>query len=363
MGGSLEGADSFFSFASNPPRRRVPGAAMSLRVGAVGPTGVLGQELMAALAEAARDGRLDIEPPTLLATAKSAGEAFPWLEEDEDVPVEAFSEESARGLDVALLAVPAQAATELTRQLRQQGTVVVDASSAHRDAAPLFADGPVEALAGGTLVALAAPETLMLTRLLAALSPLGPQWVRVSVLRSASAAGQAGVTELAESTGKLLNGQEPEAPLLGHRLAFNWVPQSGAFSGDVTATESAVERELPRATKLANLKVAATVSHAPWFYGTAAFVTVGLSETAEVARVRALLGESAGLKLLDTPAEAVYPMPLLATGDDAVLVGRIRKDPIDARALELVLAADAVRLSAVQLVAAVEAIARARAAH
>jgi aspartate-semialdehyde dehydrogenase len=69
------------------------------------------------------------------------------------------------------------------------------------------------------------------------------------------------------------------------------------------------------------------------------------------------------VKVLDDPATAVYPMPALATGDDALLVGRIRVDTLSSTGIRLVAAMDGARASASHAVAALEAVARARQAH
>ena len=78
-----------------------------MRIAVVGATGALGQELVTALAEEAGAAEWGgLEPPVLLATKESAGETFPWVE-DEELEVEAFSAEAVRGLDLAVLATPA----------------------------------------------------------------------------------------------------------------------------------------------------------------------------------------------------------------------------------------------------------------
>jgi aspartate-semialdehyde dehydrogenase len=60
-----------------------------------------------------------------------------------------------------------------------------------------------------------------------------------------------------------------------------------------------------------------------------------------VADARELLRAAPGVKVLDAPAEGIYPMPMLAVNDDAVLVGRLRaRDD----GLDLVLAGDNLRL-------------------
>ena len=61
------------------------------------------------------------------------------------------------------------------------------------------------------------------------------------------------------------------------------------------------------------------------------------------AEAREVLRRAPGVKVLDEPAERVYPMPMLATVDDAVHVGRIRDDPSQERGLDLFVVVDEVR--------------------
>lgn len=331
-----------------------------MRVAVVGATGAFGRELVAALEELAGEGELGHEAPILLSSERSAGEVFPWRG-DEEVLVEAFSEENVRGAELALVAVPPEVSPRVVEVLRLQGIPAIDASRTFRGKAPLFLSEAAAPLVGASLVALPGAESLQLARLLSPLTELGLSWVRTTVLRSASGAGHAGVEELAEATGKLLNGQEPPEPKLGHRLAFNLVPQAGAFTAGITEAESDLALEVERLVP--GVKVAATVAWGPWFYGHFQSVSVGFSRPVSLEAVRARLSGAAAVKVVDEPSQSIYPMPLLATGDEAVLVGRLRVDPIDPAAVQLVSAMDNLRASAAHALEALKALARAGRAH
>lgn len=331
-----------------------------MRIAVVGATGALGKEVLTVLAEEAQAPEWGgLEAPVIFASKKSAGEVFPWVD-DEEVECEVFDAEAVRGVELAVLAVPQDVAEETAAVLRAQGIAFVDASRASRAQAALWLAGRLPS--GASAVSLPSAEALMLGRVLAALGSLKPQWVRASVLKAASGAGEAGVSDLAESAARLLNGQEPETPRLAHRLAFNVIPQAGAFTGPDAEDERALSEQLP-ALVGGGLKVAASVGYGPWFYGHFADVTVGLGATVDVEQARQLLREAPGVKLVDDPSQAVYPMPSLATGDEDVLVGRVRADPIDERVIRFVLACDNVRSSAVHAVAALKTLALARRAH
>ena len=139
--------------------------------------------------------------------------------------------------------------------------------------------------------------------------------------------------------------------------------QNDLLDGEVKAHVTVINTiEVPRLLG-SGIKVAATVAWAPWFYSHVVTATVGLGDAANADAVRAALSGAAGVKVVDTPAESVYPMPALATGDEAVLVGRVRPEAIDSHAISLVIAADNVRMTAAHALAALRTALRARRAH
>jgi aspartate-semialdehyde dehydrogenase len=88
------------------------------------------------------------------------------------------------------------------------------------------------------------------------------------------------------------------------------------------------------------LGVAATAVRVPVFYGHAAAVNLGTERPLSAADARLLLKAAPGLKVIDDPAERIYPMPMLAVNDEAVLVGRVRDDRSQPRGLDLFVVVD-----------------------
>lgn len=336
-----------------------------MRIAVIGATGVVGQEIVAELQSLAQSDASPFEIPDLFASGQSAGEVVPWVE-DEELVVEKYDGEAVRGVEAAIVAVPAEASPAIVTRLRQLGATVIDLSRAHRDQAPLYFDGALTpagaSLSSQTLIALPSPEALMLARIVKPLSMLNPQWARVTLMRAASGAGQVGVKELAESTASLLNGQEPENPILGHRLAFNAIPQAGAFSGESTAIELDLQREA-QALVGGSFGVACTAVWAPWFFSHCEVISLRLAGAVRLDEVRELLRKAPNVKLVDDPSQQIYPMPSLSTGDDAVLVGRLRLDPLDNQVVQLFATMDNARASAAHAVDALQNVARAKGAH
>jgi aspartate-semialdehyde dehydrogenase len=175
------------------------------------------------------------------------------------------------------------------------------------------------------------------------LDAAGLSRVAVVALESASGAGRRGIDQLEGEAMALMNGREPDPPsAIPHRLAFNLVPQVGPF-GDAGTTASEALLAADLAALLPGAAVVATGVRVPVFYGHAAVVRLATARRLSPAEVREMLRGTEGVKLIDRPGEQLYPMPMLALNDDAVLVGRVREDPTAPNGLELVLAVDNLR--------------------
>ena len=99
--------------------------------------------------------------------------------------------------------------------------------------------------------------------------------------------------------------------------------------------------------------MSATCVRVPVLTGHSEAVNVQTREPLSPERARELLAAAPGVEVVDDPAAARYPLAIDAAGRDAVLVGRIRRDPGHERALDLWIVADNLRkgaaLNAVQL--------------
>ena len=59
-----------------------------------------------------------------------------------------------------------------------------------------------------------------------------------------------------------------------------------------------------------------------------------------------ILAQAPGVKVLDNPAEKIYPMPVDAAGQDETFVGRIREDETIDNGLNMWVVADNIRKGA-----------------
>ena len=319
-----------------------------LKLAVVGATGAVGRAILEALEER----ELPLSEVRLFASPSSDHRTL-GLRGDE-LEVERLAERSFRGLDVALLAAGSAVAREWSPKARAQGCTVVDVSPAFRGdpRVPLVvASVNPEALSGIEEGALVASPSGTVVPLALALAPIhrsaGIERMVATVFHSASGAGRQGVRQLESEVVSLLNGEEPEPSDLSFRMGFNLVPQVGEVgSGGYTSDEEALGAELRRVLAAPELRSTATVVRVPVFYAHGMAVNLRTARSLAPEEARALLREAPGVKVLDSPAERVYPMPMLVVNDDAVLVGRIRADPSEERALDLFVVADNLRRGA-----------------
>ncbi len=296
----------------------------------VGATGTVGRTVLEVLDD------LDVPLRALrpFASPRSAGTTLSFRADD--VRVEVLREGAFRGCDVAIFCAGAEVARQWAPRAWAEGCAAVDDSPAFRadPEVPLVVpEVNPDALAGYRARGVVANPSSNVTALALALAPLraaaGLRRVVVATYQSASGAGQRGVEELEKQTRDLLNLREPDpAARFPHRLAFNVIPQVGAFvEGGATEEEERLGRDTRKVLAEPDLRLAATAVRVPVFFGHSLAVNVETRGPLSADAAREALRNAPGVKLVDDPAERVYPMPMLVAHDDGVLAGRVRADP------------------------------------
>jgi aspartate-semialdehyde dehydrogenase len=299
-----------------------------MRVGVFGATGAVGREIVQVLG----DRKFPLTEIKLYASPRSAGTTLktPLGERK----VEAFYPEAGKGLDFTLMSVSGDFSRAHARALAAQGPVVVDNSSALR----LEADVPlvvpeVNASAIGDARLIANPNCTTAI-LVVALEPLrrafGLKRVIVSTYQAASGAGADGMTELLDETRRvLLEGGEARAKVFRHPLPFNVIPHIDSFQPNgYTREEMKVAWESRKIMGVAGLPVSCTAVRIPTLRVHGEAVTIETEKPVTPEAAREVLAAAPGVKVVDDPANALYPMPITATGQYDVEAGRIRRNEV-----------------------------------
>jgi len=315
------------------------------RVAVVGATGQVGTLMLRMLRERDFPAR-EIVP---FASERSVGREL-----EGGLVVQGLSEESIQGFDIALFSAGGSTSGEWAPRFAQAGAVVIDNSSRWRmsDDVPLVVS-EVNPEALDSHRGIIANPNCSTMQMVVALKPLhdeaGIARLVVSTYQAVSGTGKAAVDELLDQSHALLHEREIEPPdAYAHQIAFNALPHAGSFApgDDHTDEERKLINETRKILGDAEIAISATCVRVPVVNGHSEAVNVQTRRELTPERARELLEAAPGVRVLDDPSAALYPLAIDATGEDEVFVGRIRRDPGHERALDLWVVADNLRKGA-----------------
>jgi aspartate-semialdehyde dehydrogenase len=320
-----------------------------LALALVGATGAVGRAVLEVLDD------LDVPVRSLrpFASPRSAGTTLSFR--GDDLRLETPKPGAFQGCDVAIFCAGPDVAREWAPRAWADRCAVVDDSPAFRmeqDVPLVVPEVNPDAAAGFRARGIVSSPSSTATALAVALGPIraaaGLRRVVVATYQSVSGVGQSGVEELEREARDLLNLREPDPPArFPHRIAFNVIPQVGAFTeGGGTLEEGKIAAETRKVLGEPSLGISATAVRVPVFFGHSAAVNVATRTKLSAQEARAVLSRAAGVKVLDDPAQRIYPLPLLVAHEDAVLVGRIREDRSQENGLDLFLSVENTRKGA-----------------
>jgi aspartate-semialdehyde dehydrogenase len=306
------------------------GSAAGPRVGIIGATGAVGAELLLCLEQRA----FPLSGLRLFASNRSAGRKLRFR--DDSIAVEELTDAALDGIDIALFSAGAATSRRFAPVAVQLGAVVVDNSSAFRmqPDVPLVVPEVNEAAIAGHRGIIAVPNCVAIVAVVA-LWPLHQHCrirrVIAATYQAASGAGAAAMAELRDSTAAWLEGTDFPPRVLAHPYAFN------LFSHDTSVDpatgynveETKVMQELRKIMQSPELRIGVTCIRVPVLRAHSIALTVEFAEPVAPEVVREVLGAAPGVRLVDDAAHNHFPMPREASGQDDVLVGRIRRDVSD----------------------------------
>ncbi len=319
---------------------------MGLRIVFIGATGAVGAEFLKVMERSS----LPVRELRLCATRRSAGTKLQLR--GELYTVQETTPDSFRGADIAFVSATTAASKELVPMAVRAGAIAIDDSSAFRlqpDVPLVVPEVNGEELTGHRGIVAnpncAAVPLVMALHALRRASPL--RRVTVATYQSVSGAGAAAVRELTEQTRAALAGSSLAPAAFEHPIAFNAIPAIDAFMDDgYTQEEWKMREESRKMLRLPGLAFSATCVRIPVYRAHSMAVQAEFDRPIAPEEARGLLAEMPGVRIVDDPAAARYPMPAEAAGADEVLVGRIRKDSSHPNGLAFWLSADNLRKGA-----------------
>jgi aspartate-semialdehyde dehydrogenase len=299
-------------------------------VAIVGATGAVGVELL----ECLERRNFPLTELRLFASSRSAGKTLPFR--GKPLTVRELTEASFDGVNIALFSAGGSTSKRFAPLAVGKGAVVVDNSSAFRmDAAvPLVVPEINPDAMRGHHGIIANPNC-------AAIISITPLWpihrtnrirrLILSTYQAASGAGAAAMEELRESTRAYLDGREYRNTVLPHPYAFNLFSHNTKIdpATGYNEEETKVIQETRKIFGDPEIRVSATCVRVPVLRAHCVALTFECERPISAAQVRDTLATAPGVKLVDDPEKNYFPMPKDASGQDAILVGRVRQDLSD----------------------------------
>jgi aspartate-semialdehyde dehydrogenase len=155
----------------------------------------------------------------------------------------------------------------------------------------------------------------------------GMKRIIMCTYQASSGAGQPGMDELKSGTQDWLDGKEVSNQIFAYPLPFNVIPQIDKFQENgYTKEEMKVTWETRKICGLADdTPISCSAVRIPTIRAHSEVIIIETEKPADVKAAREVLDAAPGVKLVDDPENLQYPMPLTATGQYDVEVGRIRK--------------------------------------
>jgi len=312
-------------------------------VAVAGATGVVGRQMLRVLEER----NFPIASLKLLASPRSKGARLTF--KGEELEVEVLSEDSFKGVDIALFSAGGGTSKHYAPFAAKDGCVVVDNSSAWRmdPEVPLVVP-EVNAHDIAKHKGIIANPNCSTIQMVVVLKPLHDaatiRRVVVSTYQACSGGGSAALAELDAQSRALLAGEEAVCEVFPYPIAFNCLPAIPSRDGFTDSGYSTEELKMVNETKKImgddSIRVTATTVRVPVHTGHSESVNVETASKLSAAQAREILSQAPGVIVQDDPNNNIYPHPLGAAGRPETFVGRIREDISHASALDMWIVSD-----------------------
>ena len=307
----------------------------------VGATGLVGRTAMKVLEEK----KLPISKYVFFASKKSANNTISFMEEE--YIIQELDEHSFdSGFDFAIFCAGGDVSKKYAPIAVSKGVVVIDNSSAFRmeKDVPLVVP-EVNAKDAFSHKGIIANPNCSTIQAVVALKPLDDKYkikrIVYSTYQAVSGAGQKGVEDLKNTLQGLEHKKFPYA------IANNCLPHIDTFTDSgYTKEELKMINETRKILHNPNLRITATTVRVPVLNSHSEAINIEFENDYNLEVLKEVLKKSPGIILQDDIKNNVYPLATNATGQDKVLVGRIRKDDSVDFGINMWVVADNVRKGA-----------------
>jgi len=309
-------------------------------IAVVGATGAVGVEILRVMERRS----FPVASLKLLASRRSVGKTLEF--NGKTHAVEELTADSFKGVDIAFFSAGATRSREFVPAAKAAGAVVIDNSSAFRmdpDTPLVVPEVNPDDLRRhkGVIANPNCTAAILCTAVWPIHQAVGIRKIVVSTYQSASGAGAAAMQELEDQMHEYAAGKEITHSVFPHQIAFNVFSHNSKMAENgYNDEENKVVEETRKMFHAPDLAIMPTCVRVPVLRAHSESISLELNAPMSPEEARELLGRAPGIKLVDDPAANHFPMPIEASGDLDVHVGRIRRDLTNPNGLALFVAGD-----------------------
>ncbi len=306
----------------------------------LGATGAVGMEVIRTLERR----NFPIKELRLLASPRSANKTLEYL--GNPIAVQPVTPESFEGIDIAIFSAGATRTKEFAPHAKAAGAIVIDNSSAFRmDANTPLVVPEVNPQDLAHHTGLIANPNCTAAIMAVALWPLHQaatiRRIIVSTYQSASGAGAQAMAELETQVAQYIKGEPIIPSIFPHPIAFNVFSHNSPIADNgYNDEENKVRQEIRKIFHAPDLAICATCVRVPVLRAHSESIVIETEKKLDPDDARDILARAPGVRLVDDRNANHFPMPIEATGELDVLVGRIREDLSHPHGLALFVSGD-----------------------
>ena len=312
-----------------------------MRIAVVGVTGMVGKVMLDVLTER----NIPISELIPVASEKSIGKTI--LFKGENLEVIGLAEALNSQPDIALFSAGGDTSLEWAPKFAENGTTVIDNSSAWRMKKDIKLVIPeINASKLTSTDKIIANPNCSTIQMVMAIAPLHKAFkikrLVISTYQSITGTGVKAVEQLDNEMYDKIG--EKAYPYQIHK---NALPQCDVFlKNDYTKEEMKLVQETHKILEDSSIGITATAIRIPVVGGHSESVNIEFKLKYDIKKVRTILNETIGVEVIDDPKKNLYPMPINAKGKDEVFIGRIRRDESVENGLNLWIVSDNLRKGA-----------------
>ena len=312
-----------------------------MRLAIVGVTGMVGKVML----EVLKERNIPISELIPVASEKSIGKTI--LFKGENLKIIGLEETINASPDIALFSAGGNTSLEWAPKFAENGTTVIDNSSAWRMKKNIKLVIPeINASKLTSTDKIIANPNCSTIQMVMAIAPLHKAFkikrLVISTYQSITGTGVKAVKQLENE----INGEIGERAY-PYQIHKNALPQCDVFlDNNYTKEEMKLVHETHKILEDFSIGITATAIRIPVIGGHSESVNIEFESNYDIRKIKSILDETNGVEVVDDPNRNFYPMPINVEGKDEVFVGRIRRDESVENGLNLWIVSDNLRKGA-----------------